>query len=440
MDNAIMALSHEKSEAAFARACDVLVGGVNSPVRAFAAVGGSPLVIRSARGAVVVDVDGNEYIDYVGSYGPLIGGHAQEQVVTAVTKAARRGMSFGAPTEAETKLAELILGAYPHAGKIRFVNSGTEASMAALRLARAATGRDKIIKCAGGYHGHADALLVDAGSGATTLGVPSSPGVPAGVTADTLVVEYNDLDAATAAFEAHDGQVAAMIVEPVCGNMGVVRPKANYLQGLRDLCDRHGALLIFDEVMTGFRLAFGGAQELYDVRADLTLVGKVVGGGLPVAAYLGTASLMDRLAPLGPVYQAGTLSGNPLAMAAGRATLEPLRDGAAYGRLEGLGGSLSLALKDAATQAGVGGKIRINRAGSMLSVFFTPGPVTNYTTAKASNTRAYAAFFHAMLDAGVYLPPSQFEAWFISLAHSEEHIATTAAAAIEAFRAAAASL
>ncbi|MFW6146140.1 MAG: glutamate-1-semialdehyde 2,1-aminomutase [Planctomycetota bacterium] len=430
-------MSHEKSEAAFARACDVLVGGVNSPVRAFTAVGGSPVVIRSARGATLVDVDGNEYVDYVGSYGPLIGGHAQEQVVTAVSKAARRGTSFGAPTEAETKLAELVLGAYPRAEKIRFVNSGTEACMTAIRLARAATGRSKIIKCAGCYHGHVDALLVDAGSGATTLGVPSSPGVPAGVTTDTLVVEYNDLDAATAAFEAHDGQVAAMIVEPVCGNMGVVRPQAGYLRGLRDLCDRHGALLIFDEVMTGFRLAFGGAQELYDVPADLTTVGKVIGGGLPTAACLGPASLMDRLAPIGPVYQAGTLSGNPLAMAGGRATLEPLRDGAAYGRLEGLGGTLAAALKDAATDAGAAEKIRINRAGSMLTVFFTASPVTNYTTARASNTTAYAAFFQAMLAAGIYLPPSQFEAWFISLAHTDETITATAAAAVEAFRQAA---
>ncbi|NLF29618.1 MAG: glutamate-1-semialdehyde 2,1-aminomutase [Planctomycetes bacterium] len=433
-------MSHEQSEAAFARARDVLAGGVNSPVRAFAAVGGSPVVIRSAHGATLVDVDGNEYVDYVGSYGPLIHGHAQEQIVTAVTKAARLGTSFGAPTEAETKLAELVLSAYPHAGRIRFVNSGTEACMTAIRLARAATGREKIIKCAGCYHGHADALLVEAGSGAMTLGVPSSPGVPPAVAADTLVVQYNDLDAVRAAFEAHGGQVAAMIVEPVCGNMGVVRPEAGYLRGLRELCDRHGALLVFDEVITGFRLAFGGAQELYDVRADLTTVGKVIGGGLPVAAYLGPASLMDRMAPVGPVYQAGTLSGNPLAMAGGRATLEPLRDGAAYGRLEGLTTSLSAALKEAAQAAGVAEKIRINRAGSMLTVFFTPGPVTNHATARASNTAAYAAFFHAMLEAGIYLPPSQFEAWFVSLAHSDENITATAAAAVEAFRQAAAKL
>ena len=325
-----MGLKHDKSEAAFARARDVLVGGVNSPVRAFNAVGGTPVVIQSAAGATLTDVDGNEYIDYVGSYGPLIHGHTQEQVVTAVTKAARRGTSYGAPTEAETLLAELILAAYPQAEKVRFVNSGTEACMSAIRLARAATGRDKIIKCVGCYHGHVDALLVQAGSGATTLGTPSSPGIPAAVTSDTVLVPYNDPDAAAAAFADHGEQIAAIILEPVCGNMGVVRPRAGYLQALRTLCDNHDALLIFDEVMTGFRLAFGGAQQVYDVQADLTTVGKIIGGGLPVAAYLGPAAVMDRVAPLGPVYQAGTLSGNPLAMASGLATLEPLRDGALY--------------------------------------------------------------------------------------------------------------
>jgi len=432
-----MGLKHDKSEEAFARARGVLVGGVNSPVRAFKAVGGTPLVIDSAAGARITDVDGNEYIDLVGSYGPLIHGHAQEQVVTAVTKAARRGTSFGAPTEAETRLAELLLEAYPRAEKVRLVNSGTEACMAAIRLARAATGRDKIIKCVGCYHGHVDALLVQAGSGATTLGTPSSPGIPQAVTADTILVDYNDLDAVAAALEAHDGRIAGMILEPVGGNMGVVRPEAGYLPGLRELCDRHGAVLIFDEVMTGFRLAFGGAQQVYDVPADLTTVGKVIGGGMPVGAYLGPASLMDQVAPLGEVYQAGTLSGNPLATAGGLAALEPLRDAAIYGRLEALGVELAAGLREAATEAGLGERICINRAGSMITVFFTPGPVTDYAGATASNTAAYAAFFHAMLDSGVYLPPSQFEAWFISLAHTDEDVAATAKAAAGAFAAAA---
>ncbi len=432
-----MGRSHEKSEAAFTRACDVLVGGVNSPVRSFAAVGGSPVMIQSASGSKITDIDGNEYIDYVGSYGPLIHGHAQEQVVTAVTKAARRGTSYGAPTEAETKLAEVILAAYPSAERLRFVNSGAEACMTAIRLTRAATGRDKIIKCIGCYHGHVDALLVSAGSGATTLGVPSSPGIPAGATGDTLLVEYNDLETVEAAFEAAGDSVAAMIVEPVAGNMGVVRPKAGYLPGLRDLCDRHGAMLIFDEVMTGFRLAFGGAQQVYDVTADLTTVGKVIGGGLPVAALLGPAKTMELLAPTGPVYQAGTLSGNPLAMAGGLATLEPLRDGALYGRLEGLGGSMIAGLTGAAAAAGVADRICINRAGSMLTVFFAAGPVTDYRSATAADTQSHAAFFHAMLEAGVYLPPSQYEAWFISLAHTDKDIAVTTDAAQAAFAAAA---
>ncbi len=394
-------------------------------------------MIQSASGSKITDIDGNEYIDYVGSYGPLIHGHAQEQVVTAVTKAARRGTSYGAPTEAETKLAEVILAAYPSAGRLRFVNSGAEACMTAIRLARAATGRDKIIKCIGCYHGHVDALLVSAGSGATTLGVPSSPGIPAGATGDTLLVEYNDLEAAEAAFEAAGDSIAAMIIEPVAGNMGVVRPKAGYLPGLRDLCDRHGTMLIFDEVMTGFRLAFGGAQQVYDVTADLTTVGKVIGGGLPVAALLGPAKTMELLAPTGPVYQAGTLSGNPLAMAGGLATLEPLRDGALYGRLEGLGGSMIAGLTGAAAAAGVADRICINRAGSMLTVFFAAGPVTDYRSATAADTQAHAAFFHAMLEAGVYLPPSQYEAWFISLAHTDHDIAVTTHAAEAAFATAA---
>ncbi len=429
--------SHEKSRAAFERASDVLVGGVNSPVRAFKAVGGTPAVIASAAGSKIVDVDGNEYVDYVCSYGPLIHGHAYEQVVTAVTKAARRGASFGAPTEAETKLAELVLAAYPSAEKVRFVNSGTEACMSAIRLARGATGRDKIIKCVGCYHGHADPLLVQAGSGAMTLGVPSSPGVPAGATADTLLVPYNSVEAVERAFATHEGGIAAMLLEPVCGNMGVVPPVEGYLEGVRKLCDANGALLIIDEVMTGFRLAFGGAQELFGVQADITTVGKVIGGGLPVGAYLGGAGVMDKLAPVGPVYQAGTLSGNPLAMAAGLATLEPLRDGEAYARLDELGAMLAGGLADAAKQAEVADRIHISRVGSMITVFFTPNAVTDYDAAAGCNTEAFAAFFAAMAKGGVYLPPSQFEAWFISLAHDEQDIAATAGVAVDAFRQAA---
>ncbi|NQU75508.1 MAG: glutamate-1-semialdehyde 2,1-aminomutase [Planctomycetes bacterium] len=427
----------EKSRAAFERACHVLVGGVNSPVRAFNAVGGTPPVIASAAGARLTDIDDNEYIDYVGSYGPLIHGHAQEQVVTAITKATRRGTTYGAPTEAETKLAELILAAYPTAEMVRFVYSGTEACMSALRLVRAVTRRNKIIKCIGCYHGHSDCLLVQPDTSATTSTSPSSRGVPPAATADTLLVPYNDVKAAKRAFDEHGADVAGMILEPVCGNMGVVLPVKGYLQALRELCDSHKALLIFDEVITGFRLAFGGAQEVFGVQPDITTLGKIIGGGLPVGAYLGSAKIMSQLAPLGDVYQAGTLSGNPLAMAAGLATLEPLRDGAAYGRLEGLGAAMVEEMAEAADKAKLGDRICIQRAGSMLTVFFTAGAVTDYASAAKSNLHAYAAFFHAMLDAGIYLPPSQFEAWFISLAHTQNDITITAEAAVGAFRAAA---
>ena len=431
-----MGLSHDKSQAAFERACHVLIGGVNSPVRAFQAVGGTPPIICGAQGATITDIDGNEYIDYVGSYGPAILGHAQEQIVTAITKAARRGASYGAPTEAETKLAELVLIAYPTAEMVRFVNSGTEACMSAVRLARGATGRNKIVKCIGCYHGHSDGLLVQAGSGALTLGIPSSAGVPASLTSETLLMPYNDLAATRALLAAHGPSIAAILIEPVCGNMGVVLPRPGYLKALRELCDANGSLLIFDEVMTGFRLSFGGVQELYGVQADITTLGKVIGGGLPVGAYIGSTKLMSNISPLGPIYQAGTLSGNPLAMAAGRAALEQLRDGAVYGRLEALGETLAEGLKDAVGQAGLAGKVCINRAGSMITPFFTPGPVTDYATATASNTQAFAAFFHGMLEAGIYLPPSQFEAWFISTAHTDADITATSQAAVHAFRAA----
>ncbi len=430
-----------KSKVAFEQACRVLVGGVNSPVRAFGAVGGTPPVIAFGEGAKITDIDGNTYIDYVCGYGPLILGHAQEQVVTAITKAATRGSGFGAPTEDQTQLAEVLLTAYPQAQRVRLMNSGTEACMTAIRLARAATGRNKIIKCAGAYHGHADSMLVQAGSGALTLGVPSSPGVPAATAATTIVVPFNDIDAVRKALEA-DKDVAAMIVEPVCGNIGTVPPQKGYLQALARACHAHGALLIFDEVMTGFRLAFGGAQEVYDVLADLTALAKIIGGGLPLAAVVGPAATMDLLAPAGPVYQAGTHSGNPLAVAAGLATLAPLRTSAAYGRLEGLGADLAAGLRQAAAKAGLvaADRVCIQRAGSMLTVFFTAGPVTNYQAARTCDTRAYAAFFHAMLEAGVNLPPSQFESWFISLAHSDGDIRHTLDAAADAFSSAAARL
>ena len=426
-----------KSRVAFDRAAKVLVGGVNSPVRAFSAVGGVPPFIAHASGATITDIDNNSYVDYVGGYGPMILGHACEPVISAIIKTVLHGTCFGAPTELETRLAEAITAAMPSIDKLRFVSSGTEAAMSALRLARGVTGRSKILKFIGCYHGHADALLVQAGSGATTLGVPSSPGVPAATTADTLLGRFNDLDHVASQLDAHAGQVAAVIVEPVAGNMGVVRPEPGFLEGLRVLCDRHGALLIFDEVMTGFRVAPGGAQQLYGVRPDLTLLGKVIGGGLPVGAFGGRAELMDQLAPLGPVYQAGTLSGNPAAMAAGLATLEELRAEGFYGKLEALGDRLERGLLARSAEAGLAGQVCVNRVGSMLTCFFAPPPVRDYATATAGNTRAFAAFFQSMLDQGVYLPPSQYEAMFISAAHSEDSIDSTVLAAVEAFAAAA---
>ena len=423
----------EKSEAAFRRGGKVLVGGVNSPVRAFAAVGGTPPIIERGKGSKLTDIDGNEYIDYVASYGPMILGHAPESVVTAIGKAVLRGTSYGAPTEGETHLAEAIISAVASIEKIRFVSSGTEATMSAVRLARGATGRDKIVKLIGCYHGHADALLVSAGSGATTLGVPSSPGVPAGATADTMLLAYNDLPGMAAAFAAHGDEIAGVLVEPVAGNMGVVPPADGYLAGLRRLCDDHGTLLIFDEVMTGFRVAFGGAQELYGVRPDLTALGKIVGGGMPVGAFGGPAALMKHLAPEGPVYQAGTLSGNPAAMAAGLATLQEIRTEGLYEQLERTSASLEAHLRAAAEEAGLKEKVFFTRVGSMMCCFFTPGPVTDYASATASNTKAYAAYFHAMLDAGIYLAPSQYEAMFVSAAHSEADIDQTGRAASTAF-------
>jgi glutamate-1-semialdehyde 2,1-aminomutase len=391
--------------------------------------------INKGCGARVTDRDGNEYIDYVGSYGPLILGHSHPHVLSAINQAATMGTSFGMPTEVETRLAEMVVEAVPAIEVVRFVNSGTEAAMSAIRLARAATGRPKLVKCTGCYHGHSDALLVQAGSGATTLGVPSSPGVPAGVTADTLLVPFNDLDAAARTFNKFSDTIACMAVEPIAGNMGCIRPKAGYLEGLRALCDEYGALLLFDEVMTGFRVAYGGAQQLYGVLPDLTCLGKVVGGGLPCAAYGGRESVMRQVAPDGPMYQAGTLSGNPLAMAAGIATLQTLRDGAVYAQLERSGATLVERLRRAAARSSV--PVTCTHAGSMVSCFFLgndhQGDIENYEQALTCNTDAFALFFHAMLERGVMLPPSQFETWFVSTAHDKASLDDTAAAADDAF-------
>lgn len=411
-------------------------GGVSSPVRAFKAVGGTPIFIREAQGCHVVDLDGNEYIDYVASYGPLIAGHANERVVAALSKAIGRGTSFGAPTEAETQLAQLIVSALPGMEMVRFVNSGTEAAMSALRLARAATGREKIVKCVGCYHGHADGLLVQAGSGALTLDVPSSPGVPARVAGDTLLVQYNDLAGAKALFEKDGARIAAFIVEPVAGNMGVVAPADGYLAGLRELCSQSGALLVFDEVMTGFRVAWGGAQVRYGVRPDLTCLGKVIGGGLPCAAYAGPRNLMEQVSPSGGVYQAGTLSGNPLAMAGGFATLDIMREPEAYETLERQSAALADGLMAAARANDV--PLALNRVGSMLTPFFVKRPgasVHDFASATAGDTQAYGIFFHAMLDNGVYLAPSQYEAMFVGLSHTDEIIEETLRAAKTAFAA-----
>jgi glutamate-1-semialdehyde 2,1-aminomutase len=419
-----------RSREAYERACRVLPGGVNSPARAFGAVGGQPLFIARGEGPYLFDVDGNQYLDYVASWGPLILGHAHPRVVHAVEEALRRGASFGAPTELETRLAELVVSAVPSMEMVRMVSSGTEASMSAIRLARGFTGRDAIIKFAGCYHGHVDSLLVQAGSSATTLGVPNSPGVPASCTADTLVLRYHDGEQLADAFQAHGDRIAAVIVEPVVGNMGLVKPRPEFLAELRRLTEQYGALLIYDEVMTGFRLAYGGAQQLYGQMPDLTVLGKVIGGGLPVGAYGGRADIMKQVLPAGPVFQAGTLSGNPLAMAAGLATLEELRDHPPYSRLEQLGARLANGLSQAAAEAGV--PHQLARVGSMWTLFFNALPVEDYDSARRSDTGRFARFFWAMLDRGVYLPCSQFEAAFLSAVHTEQHVAQTIAAAREA--------
>jgi len=420
-----------RSEELFARAQRVIPGGVNSPVRAFKAVGGSPLFIVWGEGSRVRDADGRAYIDYLGSWGPLILGHAFPDVVQAVRDAALSGTSYGAPCPAEVELAERVVRSMPSIEKVRFVSSGTEAAMSALRLARGFTGRNKILKFEGCYHGHADSLLVAAGSGVATLGIPGSPGVPAGTVADTLTAPYNDLRAVEEVVSVHGRDLAAVIVEPVAGNMGCVLPASGFLEGLRDVTRRAGALLLFDEVITGFRLGLGGAQAQYRVTPDLTCLGKIIGGGLPVGAYGGRADIMGRVAPEGPVYQAGTLSGNPLAMAAGCAALDALRRPGVYERLSALTARLVDGL--AAAAKGAGAEVTINRIASMFTVLFCRGPVTDYGSAKAADTARFARFFHGMLRRGVYLPPAQFEAAFVSLAHTELDVDTTVRAAREAF-------
>ena len=418
----------------FKAASRVIPGGVNSPVRAFRGVGGEPFFVASAEGARLTDVDGRSYLDFVGSWGPLILGHAARPVVEAVTAAVSRGTSYGAPTPGEVDLAEMITAAYPSMEMVRLVSSGTEATMSAIRVARGATGRDVLLKFDGCYHGHADSLLVKAGSGGATFGIPDSAGVPESLARLTVTASFNDIAGVRAIFEARGREVAAVIVEPVAGNMGVVPPAPGFLEALRDLCTRHGAVLIFDEVITGFRLAFGGAQMKYGIRPDLTCLGKIIGGGLPVGAYGGSRDLMSRVSPLGPVYQAGTLSGNPLAVAAGLATLRALREGDVYRRLDSLGAELERGLVAAAGKAGV--PFTVNRVGSMLTGFFTDKLVTDYATAKRSDAARYGRFFHAMLARGVFLAPSQFEAAFVSLAHRDADIVAAAEAAAQSIAAA----
>jgi glutamate-1-semialdehyde 2,1-aminomutase len=419
-----------QSEELFARAQKVIPGGVNSPVRAFKAVGGTPLFIRKAEGARMWDADGKAYIDYVGSWGPMILGHAYPPIVQAIQAAAARGTSYGAPCAAEVELADRVVRLMPSIEKVRFVSSGTEATMSALRLARGFTKRRKILKFEGCYHGHADSLLVAAGSGVATLGIPGSPGVTEGTASDTLTAPFNSASAVEQIVKAHGRDLAAVIVEPVAGNMGCVGPHHGYLQSLSEITKRCGAVLIFDEVMTGFRVALGGAQQVYGITPDLTCLGKIIGGGLPVAAYGGRAEIMDHVAPLGPVYQAGTLSGNPLAMAAGCAALDDLVRPGNYERLDALGVRLQVGLARAAEGAGV--MLTVNRVGSMLTPFFCRGPVTDFASAKTSDTKGFARFFHGMLERGVYLPPGQYEAAFVSLAHSEADIDETVTAAGEA--------
>ncbi|HEX7069616.1 MAG TPA: glutamate-1-semialdehyde 2,1-aminomutase [Rhodothermales bacterium] len=421
----------EHSERLFERARAVIPGGVNSPVRAFNAVGGTPPFIARAEGAWIEDVDGNRYVDYVASWGPMLLGHAYPACVEAVREAASGSTSFGAPTRIEVEVAELVCELMPSIERVRMVNSGTEATMSAVRLARGATGRPYVVKFAGHYHGHADYFLIAAGSGATTFGRPNSPGVTAAAAAETLVARFNDVDSVRGLFQRYPGEIACVIVEPVAGNMGCVPPEPGFLQALRAICDETGALLIFDEVMTGFRVARGGAQERYGVKPDLTTLGKIIGGGLPVGAYGGRADLMEQVAPSGPIYQAGTLSGNPVAMAAGYAMLRRIADDdGLYNRLEAYGSEWDERLREILVE--VGKSYYMTRVGSMGTLFFTERRVIDYDTARTSDTAAYARYFHAMLDQGIYLAPSQFEAWFVSAAHGREELERTVRAQREA--------
>jgi glutamate-1-semialdehyde 2,1-aminomutase len=425
--------NNTKSSALFERAKEIIPGGVNSPVRAFRGVGGTPRFIQTAQGATITDADGNTYIDYVGSWGPMILGHAHPEVISAIQEAATRGTSYGAPTELEVLLAQEVIDAFPSIEKLRLTSSGTEATMSALRVARGFTGRPKIVKFEGCYHGHGDSLLVRAGSGVATLGLPDSPGVLPEVAQNTITVPFNDARALELAFDEAGDQIAAVIIEPVVGNMGCVPPRANYLEDVRRITAKHGAVLIFDEVMTGFRVARGGAQELYGIEPDLTCLGKIIGGGLPVGAFGGRREIMDQVAPVGPVYQAGTLSGNPLAVTAGLTTLRLLKALNPYPQLERATARLVEGMNEAASEAGI---VAVsNRVSSMFTTFFTPGPVTDWTSAARSDREAFGRFFHAMLDAGVYLAPSQFEAGFVSTAHSDEIIERTITASRRAFAA-----
>ena len=423
-------MQQSKSEELFSKALELMPGGVNSPVRAFRGVGGTPLFIKEASGATITDVDGKWYIDYVGSWGPMILGHADPEVIDAVREVANRGTSFGTPNDLEIQLAEEIVDAVPSIEMVRMVSSGTEATMSAIRLARGVSGRDKLVKFEGCYHGHADSLLVKAGSGVATLGLPDSPGVPSALAQNTITVPFNNGEALARVFTEHP-DIAAVIIEPVVGNMGCVPPGPGYLQIVRDLCSRNHALLIFDEVMTGFRVARGGAQELYGIKPDITTLGKIIGGGLPVGAYGGSKDLMRNIAPAGSIYQAGTLSGNPLSMAAGTVTLRRLRNASIYDQLERATKKLCDGFADAARSAHVSNSI--NRVGSMWTGFFTSGEVTDWFTANRCDRQLYGKFFHAMLSEGVYLAPSQFEAAFVSLAHSDEVIERTVQAARRAF-------
>lgn len=429
-------MEYTNSKRLFEEACELIPGGVNSPVRAFKAVGDCPVFIERGEGAYLYDVDGNKYVDYICSWGPLLLGHQPEAVSKAVMEALTKGSTYGAPTGIEVEMAKKIVDAVPSVEMVRMVSSGTEATMSALRLARGYTGRNKIVKFEGCYHGHADHLLIKAGSGALTFGVPSSPGVPESIASETLTAQYNDIDSVKALFAQYPDQIAAVIVEPIAGNMGLVLPKEGFLEGLREVTAEHGALLIFDEVISGFRASFGGAQKVYNIMPDLTCMGKIIGGGLPVGAYGGKKEIMMHVAPVGPVYQAGTLSGNPLAMAAGMAILDELAKPGVYEEIEAKTKKLVQGLQAAADKAGV--KIALNQSASLFTIFFTETPVDSYKAAMTSNTEQFKVFFQAMLGQGFYLPPSQFECWFVSQAHSDEDIENTIKAAEIAFQAVAA--